>query len=118
MNFTSSVPLRYLYLRGTDRDEFTNDFKPRHREWEGYDDREKTGRAQDHGHDAQTAGRKIQRMIAAMTADVGIVRIQDTRIFPSMDHWTCLQPSDASATAVTAPIWQCVVETGCSWIVA
>ena len=42
-------------------------------------------------------------MIAAMTADVGI---QDTRIFPSMDHWTCLQPSDASATAVTAPIWQ------------
>ena len=39
-----------------------------------------------------------------MTADVGIVRIQDTRIFPSMDHWTCLQPSDASATAVTAPI--------------
>ena len=78
----------------------------------------KTGRAQDHGHDAQTAGRKIQRMIAAMTADVGIVRIQDTRIFPSMDHWTCLQPSDASATAVTAPIWQCVVETGCSWIVA
>ena len=45
-------------------------------------------------------------MIAAMTADVGIVRIQDTRIFPSMDHWTCLQPSDASATAVTAPIWQ------------
>ena len=77
-------------------------------------DREKTGRAQDHGHDAQTAGRKIQRMIAAMTADVGIVRIQDTRIFPSMDHWTCLQPSDASATAVTAPIWQCVVETGCS----
>ncbi len=28
---------------------------------------EKTGRAQDHGHDAQTAGRKIQRMIAAMT---------------------------------------------------
>ena len=57
-------------------------------------------------------------MIAAMTADVGIVRIQDTRIFPSMDHWTCLQPSDASATAVTAPIWQCVVETGCSWIVA
>ena len=79
---------------------------------------EKTGRAQDHGHDAQTAGRKIQRMIAAITADVGIVRIQDTRIFPSMDHWTCLQPSDASATAVTAPIWQCVVETGCSWIVA
>ena len=79
---------------------------PRHR-GEGYDDREKkTGRAQDHGHDAQTAGRKIQRMIAAMTADVGIVRIQDTRIFPSMDHWTCLQPSDASATAVTAPIWQ------------
>ena len=57
-------------------------------------------------------------MIAAMTADVGIVRIQDTRIFPSMDHWTCLQPSDASATAVTAPIWQCVVDTGCSWIVA
>ena len=50
-------------------------------------------------------------MIAAMTADVGIVRIQDTRIFPSMDHWTCLQPSDASATAVTAPIWQCVVDT-------
>ena len=44
-----------------------------------------------------------------MTADVGIVRIQDTRIFPSMDHWTCLQPKDASATAVTAPIWQCVV---------
>ena len=43
-------------------------------------------------------------MIAAMTADVGIVRIQDTRIFPSMDHWTCLQPKDASATAVTAPI--------------
>ena len=41
-------------------------------------------------------------MIAAMTADVGIVRIQDTRIFPSMDHWTCLQPSDASATAVIA----------------
>ena len=70
------------------------------------DDREKTGRAQDHGHDAQTAGRKIQRMIAAMTADVGMVRIQDTRIFPSMDHWTCLQPSEASATAVTAPIWQ------------
>ena len=71
-----------------------------------YYDREKTGRAQDHGHDAQTAGRKIQRMIAAMTADVGMVRIQDTRIFPSMDHWTCLQPSEASATAVTAPIWQ------------
>ena len=45
-------------------------------------------------------------MIAAMTADVGIVRIHETRIFPSMDHWTCLQPSDASATAVTAPIWQ------------
>ena len=44
-------------------------------------------------------------MIAAITADVGIVRIQDTRIFPSMDHWTCLQPSEASATAVTAPIW-------------
>ena len=65
-----------------------------------------------HGHDAQTAGRKIQRIIAAMTADVGIVRIQDTRIFPSMDHWTCLQPSDASATAVTAPIWQCVVCQG------
>ena len=57
-------------------------------------------------------------MIAAMTADVGMVRIHETRIFPSMDHWTCLQPSDASATAVTAPIWQCVVETGCSWIVA
>ena len=68
--------------------------------------RRQTGRAQDHGHDAQTAGRKIQRMIAAMTADVGMVRIQDTRIFPSMDHWTCLQPSEASATAVTAPIWQ------------
>ena len=64
----------------------------------------KTGRAQDHGHDAQTAGRKIQRMIAAMTTDVGIVKIHETRIFPSMDHWTCLQPSDASATAVTAPI--------------
>ena len=48
---------------------------------------EKTGRAQDHGHDAQTAGRKIQRMIAAMTADVGMVRIHETRIFPSMDHW-------------------------------
>ena len=26
MNFTSSVPLRYLYHRGIDRDEFTNDF--------------------------------------------------------------------------------------------
>ena len=65
---------------------------------------EKTGRAQDHGHDAQTAGRKIQRIIAAMTADVGIVKIHETRIFPSMDHWTCLQPKDASATAVTAPI--------------
>ncbi len=75
-------------------------------------------KAQDHGHDAQTAGRKIQRMIAAMTADVGMVRIHETRIFPSMDHWTCLQPSEASATAVTAPIWQWVVETGCSWIVA
>ena len=45
-------------------------------------------------------------MIAAMTADVGIVRIHEMRIFPSIDHWTCLQPSDASATAVTAPIWQ------------
>ena len=43
-------------------------------------------------------------MIAAMTADVGMVKIHETRIFPSMDHWTCLQPSDASATAVTAPI--------------
>ena len=40
-------------------------------------------------------------MIAAMTADVGMVRIHETRIFPSMDHWTCLQPSDASATAVS-----------------
>ena len=41
-----------------------------------------TGRRQDElrtrGHDAQTAGRKIQRMIAAMTQDVGMVRIHET----------------------------------------
>ena len=29
---------------------------------------------QDHGHDAQTAGRKIHKMIAATTPDVGSVK--------------------------------------------
>ena len=55
--------------------------------------------------------------MAAMTALVGIVRIHDNRILPSMDHSTCLHPNEARATKVTAPIWQCVVDTGCSWIV-
>ena len=62
----------------------TNDFNLDIGEGAGATGRRQTGRAQDHGHDAQTAGRKIQRMIAAMTAHVGMVRIQDTRIFPSM----------------------------------